>query len=417
MLKKVERLNPAEEAILAVAEPLLASDAKRAQAAQTLRERGLPTRRVEAWHYTDLRNSLKAFGPLVQAPAADGIASFLAAHPAICEAVRLPFLDGHFLAEQADALPKGVSVTGGAAASGYRDAADAIAMLNTMLALDGVRIAIGRNSRIETPLALVHGCRNAGAAMLRHAVELDAGASAVFIEQHASNNGIAAHANTVTGLTLGEGASATWVIVQQEGDAATHLAQLNVTLGKDSRLTILALNAGGALVRREINVMVRGEGSDLRIRGVNLIGGKTHVDVTTSLYHEVPDTVSTEIFRNVVTDQGRGVFQGEIRVAQIAQKTDARMACNTLLLSDDAEFSAKPELEIFADDVQCAHGATVTDIDDNHLFYLRARGIPEKLARALLVKAFVEEIFDDLENEAIQEAMNSRIEEWLEQNG
>ena len=124
-----------------------------------------------------------------------------------------------------------------------------------------------------------------------------------------------------------------------------------------------------------------------------------------------------ETFRNVVFDRGRGVFQGDIRVAQIAQKTDARMACNTLLLSDEAEFSAKPELEIFADDVQCAHGATVADIDPNHLFYLRARGIPEKEARAMLVLAFVEESFDEVEDETLRGGLNGVIEQWLEAHG
>ena len=135
------------------------------------------------------------------------------------------------------------------------------------------------------------------------------------------------------------------------------------------------------------------------------------------LLHDVPGSVSTELFRNVATAHGAGIFQGQIRVAQIAQKTDARMACNTLLLSDEAEFSAKPELEIFADDVQCAHGATVADIEDDHLFYLMARGIPQKQARAMLVQAFVEEAFEEVEDEALRDALNARIENWLDRHG
>jgi Fe-S cluster assembly protein SufD len=139
--------------------------------------------------------------------------------------------------------------------------------------------------------------------------------------------------------------------------------------------------------------------------------------VTTALIHEAPGVAAQELFRNVATGEGRSVFQGQIKVAQVAQKTDAKMACNTLLLSDTAEFSAKPELEIFADDVACGHGATVTDILDDHLFYLRARGIPKKTARAMLVQAFVEEVFDELEDEALREALDARIESWLEANG
>ena len=131
----------------------------------------------------------------------------------------------------------------------------------------------------------------------------------------------------------------------------------------------------------------------------------------------MPDTTSNEIFRNVIVGDGHGVFQGQINVAQIAQHTDARMACNSLLLSDQSEFSAKPELEIFADDVQCAHGATITDIDEDHLFYLMTRGIPQKQAREMLIKAFVEEVFEGLDVDQIGENLNSRIDLWLDNHG
>ncbi len=139
------------------------------------------------------------------------------------------------------------------------------------------------------------------------------------------------------------------------------------------------MNAGGSLVRQEVRVATTGEGSDFQLRGINLLSGDTHTDVTMVLDHKVPHTGSRELIRNVVTGKARGVFQGRINVHQIAQKTDAKMACNTLLLSDDGEFSTKPELEIFADDVACGHGATVKEIDHNHLFYLMARGIDEKI--------------------------------------
>ena len=135
------------------------------------------------------------------------------------------------------------------------------------------------------------------------------------------------------------------------------------------------------------------------------------------LDHAVPHTGSRELVRNVVTGKARGVFQGRINVHQPAQKTDAKMACNTLLLSDDGEFSTKPELEIFADDVQCGHGATVTEIDRNHLFYLMARGIDEKTARGLLVKAFVAEVIEELDDEAIVEALEARLDDWFATHG
>ena len=135
------------------------------------------------------------------------------------------------------------------------------------------------------------------------------------------------------------------------------------------------------------------------------------------LDHTVPHTGSRELIRNIVTGRARGVFQGRINVHQPAQKTDAKMACNTLLLSDDGEFSTKPELEIFADDVQCGHGATVTEIDHNHLFYLMSRGIDEKTARGLLVKAFLAEVIEELDNEQVVDALEARLDHWFVTHG
>lgn len=413
MLKKIETLTKSEEAMLA-ASSVLEPDAVRTAGSDLLRAHGLPTRRVEAWHYTDLRNRLSTFAGISQPAGEKHAAEWLESCREFVPSARLPFLNGRYLGQQGEAMPAGVKLDTGTAAAEYRDATDAVAVINAMLALDGVRISVAGGVNVEQPVELLHGSIGDGAAVCRHAVELGVGSSAKFVERHISKNGIGAFSNTVTGLTLKKDASAQWIIVQEEGEDAVHLGQLNITLGENARLEILVLNAGGSLVRREINVAVRGANSELSIRGVNLIGDGSHIDVTTSLIHEAPDTISNEIFRNVATGTGKGVFQGEIKVAQLAQKTDARMACNTLLLSDDAEFSAKPELEIFADDVQCAHGATVTDILDEHLFYMRARGISERDARALLVKAFVEEVFDEIEADDLRDNLNARIENWLD---
>src|SRR5690606_34036893 len=174
---------------------------------------------------------------------------------------------------------------------------------------------------------------------------------------------------SINHVTVGDDAEIIWVILREFGQA-TQLAQFNGKLGKNAKLTLYIINAGGKLVRQEVHVDVEGEESDFEMRALNLLADDSHTDITMTVGHLVENTQSTEIVRNVVKDRARGVFQGMIRVAQIAQKTDARMACNTLLLSDDGEFDAKPELEIFADDVACGHGATVTEIQDDHLFYL-----------------------------------------------
>ena len=204
--------------------------------------------------------------------------------------------------------------------------------------------------------------------------------------------------------------------MQQQGSDDTHLGQIRVKLAKEAKLRLFVINAGGKLVRQELRIEVEGEGADLTLRGVNLLGGESHTDVTLVLGHNVPHTTSTEIIRNVVFDRASGAFQGMIRVAPDAQKTDAKMACNTLLLSENGDFSAKPELEIFADDVVCGHGATVADIDRNHLFYMMARGVQEKKARAMLVNAFVAEIVEELEDEKLVEALEGVISAWLERH-
>jgi Fe-S cluster assembly protein SufD len=292
---------------------------------------------------------------------------------------------------------------------------DAIGRINGSFVRDGYVVEIAEGTELSAPIEVqfVHA---GGQIHSRLPVNFGARSKVTFIERHQAVTGDAALVSSVSEVRIGDGAEVTWIILQQQGAEDTHLGQIRVDLGKDAKLRLFVVNAGGKLVRQELHIAVTGEGSDLQVRGVNLLGGETHTDVTLVLGHDVPNTTSTEIVRSVVFDRARGVFQGMIRVAPDAQKTDARMACNTLLMSDDAEFSVKPELEIFADDVQCGHGATVTDIDANHLYYLMARGIPANKARAMLVNAFVAEIVEELEGEAVVEALENVISTWLEKH-
>lgn len=364
-----------------------------AQAAiNQLRQNGLPTRRVESWHYTDLRGLV---------------------HNADTESFNAPSI-APFIDSAAD-IYGGVE---GANLSDwtYQDVAldglasdDAIGQINAAFANGGAIVNIAADTLIDTPLMLAQR-----GAHERHAIILGDNASAMIIQEFAGEAGFC---SDVTLLKLGAKAKATFVMICEKGADATQLGQMRVSLGKQAELNIVVFNAGGKLIRREIVVDVDGENANLDIKGVNLIGGGSHIDVTTVLRHSVPNTNSNQLFRNIATDKGKGVFQGQISVHQIAQKTDARMACNTLLLSDDASFSAKPELEIFADDVICAHGATVTELDADHLFYLMARGIPARQAQALLVEAFVDEVVEELGDEALVAALEARITKWLEANG
>jgi len=289
-----------------------------------------------------------------------------------------------------------------------------VGALNTAFVTDGWFLDIPEGTALETPIEL-QNVQTGGQVHVRLPVRVGAGAKATIVERQTGEG--AALVSSVGNLLIGDEAEVLYLIVQDQDDSATHLAQFNAHLGRNSKLSLFIMNAGGKLVRQEVRVSAAGEGSSFRLRGVNLLAGDTHTDVTMMLDHAAPHTDSTEIIRNVVTGRARGVFQGQIKVAKDAQKTDAKMACNTLLLSDDGEFSTKPELEIFADDVACGHGATMTEIDRNHLFYLMARGIDEKTARGLLVRAFLAEVIEELEDEAVVDTLEEKLAAWFATHG
>jgi Fe-S cluster assembly protein SufD len=375
---------------------------------------GLPTRHVEAWHYTDLRRLLASVPAYDEAAAPRPLAALLEG------ASVLPVLNGKAgkapRIEGVTVLPVSEKLADGSLAPALdpRDEDDAVGALNAAFVSDGWFVDIAAGAELKHPLEL-QNLQTGGQTHIRLPVRVGAGARAIVVERQTGS--ASALSSSISHLLLGEGAEILWIIVQDQPETASHLGQFNAEIGKDGKLTLFVMNVGGKLVRQEVRVKTAGEGGSFKLRGINLLAGDTHTDVTMVLDHTTPHTDSTEVIRNVVTGRARGVFQGRINVHPGAQKTDAKMACNTLLLSDDGEFSTKPELEIFADDVQCGHGATVTEIDGNHLFYLMSRGVDEKSARGLLVKAFVAEVVEELEDEAIVEALEKRIEDWFATHG
>jgi Fe-S cluster assembly protein SufD len=375
---------------------------------------GLPTRRIEAWHYTDLRRLLTRVPEFGAAAEALPVAPLLEGSSVLAvlngAAGKAEAVDGVSVVPMAEKLVDGTLAPALQAAGPD----DAIGSLNAALVADGWFLEIADGTVLEKPLEL-QNVQAGGQVHTRFAARIGNGVTATIVERQTGTG--ESLVSSVDNVVVGEGSNVTWLIVQEQPDAATHLGQFNAWIGKEAKLSLFVMNAGGKLVRQEIRVAAKGEGSDFQLRGVNLLHGDTHTDVTMVLDHAVPHTGSRELVRNVVTGRARGVFQGRINVHQVAQKTDAKMACNTLLLSDDGEFSTKPELEIFADDVACGHGATVTEIDHDHLFYLMARGIDEKTARGLLVKAFVAEVIEGLEDEPLVEALEARLDRWFAQHG
>ena len=388
--------------------------ARRDTAVEQLK-RGLPTRRVESWHYTDFRRLLTAVPPHDETLSVKPVASLLEGATVLSllngrTPETAPAIEGVALRRLQSMLSDGAF----APALSIQGNDDTVGALNAAFVEDGWFVDIADNVTVEAPLEL-QNLHAGGQTHVRLPVRVGAGAKVTIIERQTGTG--AALVSSISHLTVGEGAEVRWLIIQDQPLDTVHLGQFNASIGKDGKLLLFIMNSGGKLVRQEVRVSADGEGGEFTLRALNLLAGEAHTDVTMVLDHKVPNTASTEVVRNVVTDRAHGVFQGRINVFQHAQKTDAKMACNTLLLSDDAEFSTKPELEIFADDVQCGHGATVTEIDRNHLFYLMARGIDEKTARGLLIKAFLAEIVEELDDEPLVEALEARLDDWFAVHG
>lgn len=383
----------------------------RARVLQDLCSRGLPTRRLESWHYTDLRTRLKAPSRPQAAEGAGDSGSLipgsivLQVNEAGCGMdagiAGLSIRNYRHLLEDGSAAGELVECV----------ADDAIGRINGILADRGMQIEIAGDHRFERPIEL----QVRGSSHSRLGVVARAGARVTVIERHAGQaQADGGFSTVVSRLRVGEGADVTWIIVGEQQASDSHLGQLRFILERDAKLRILVLNTGGKLVRQEVHGRQSGEGAQLILNGINLLRDAGHTDLTMTLEHEAVGTTSAITVRNVVFDRASGAFQGGIKVGQGAQRTDARMACNTLLLSDDGEFSAKPELEIFADDVQCGHGATIADIDDAQIYYLMARGIPKARARSLLIEGILAELLLPIGNEQIVVALEQIVSAWLE---
>ncbi len=235
------------------------------------------------------------------------------------------------------------------------------------------------------------------------------------VESIVATEGAAAYqANDAIAITVGDDAVLSYTRLMRDAADAINITSALITVGTKSKLNLFNMTSGGGLSRLQGWITLAGEDSELTINGVNLLRDKQHGDLTLVVDHAVPGCTSRENFRAVLDDRAHSVFQGRIIVKPDAQKTDGKMMTRALLLSDEAEADNKPELEIFADDVSCGHGATSGALDDSLLFYLRARGLPERQAQALLIQAFVGEAIEAIEDEALRERVIDAAQAWLE---
>jgi Fe-S cluster assembly protein SufD len=405
--------------------------AMREAAFRHFEQRGLPHRRIEDWKYTDLRALMREAKPLAGAPdaAAKARSERAGALLAGLEARRIVFVDGTLVPELSDLaeLEPGFTISSMAAALAIGSPLiaahlgkvapndDVAVALNTAFMGDGALIGIAAQATLARPLHLVfaNSALYPAAIFPRSLVVVERGARAMIVESHEGAQGCDDQVNTVLELVVGEQAHVDHIKLTGAGAGGLHVSTLLACVGARARFNEFLFTTGGSVVRNQLYVRFDGEDTVAGIRGATLLKGRQHADVTLVVDHAACAGTSREMFKSVLDDESRGIFQGKIIVRHGAQKTDARMATHALLLSNAAEADNKPELEIFADDVQCGHGATSGALDQDLLFYLRARGIPEKEAEALLIQAFVGEAVDGIEHAGLRDALMDQVTAWL----
>lgn len=390
---------------------------------------GLPTRRIESWHYTDLRAVMRAAYALAAPPDADALAEAkeaLASLPAAQN--RIVLVDGGYRSDLGGLAAGHVTVTDLAVALGAADAAltdalvpaqgrgDAALDLNAAMMSGGIVVDVAPGAFIDAPVEIVSiATRQSDTAFfVRNLVRAGEGARVSIVERHISLGAAGLQANDALIVHAAQGAQVSHAFCEKaDGNGLAHVNSLVVSIGAEARFSSFALIDSGGFVRRQAFVQFNGPDASLELSGLSLVRGKDHIDTTLVVGHIHPGCTSKEYFKQIVDESGTGVFQGKVSVAPEAQKTDGAMKSQTILLGESAAMYNKPELEIFADDVACSHGATCGSLDPNQLFYAMARGLPRGEAEALLLEAFGSDAIEHLPDEALREDLLQRLRAWL----
>ncbi len=398
-------------------------------------ELGLPHRRIEDWKYTDLRLMLKEAltpaGPTLAKVSDSDLYKALGADLHGLSAHHIVFVDGVYdeensfiisdeanqvfmtpLREVLDNPPGWFKEKFGKVNPPENDPTLA---LNTAFMGDGAVLEIVKDAKLTRPVHLIYlsSAPQGQAITERNFVHVAEGASATLLESYVHLRSPDAQRNTVTELSLAKGARVNHIKFQHEGARASHLSNWMVSIGENADYRGFQFTLGAKLSRNNIHVSFDGSGSKGDISGIALLWDEQHADTTMKIVHGVPQTSSRELFKTVLDDRARAVFQGKLVVKPDAQQTDAKQMAHGMLLSETAEFDAKPELEIYADDVQCGHGATSGQLDEDMMFYMRQRGMSEETVQTLLILAFVGEALELIEDEEIREAFTAVAQAWL----
>ena len=392
---------------------------------------GLPHRRIEAWHYTDLRSLMREALPVAARPDETSLGAIngeLAGRPSFGGG-RLVIVDGTFVPSLSDPLPDGVGVRSLADVLSEGDASlidllaardfgegDAVLALNAAMMQDGVVIEVAAGVEIADPIEIVYATASAqpAACFFRSLVVVGEGAKLRLAESSIGRGGRVGHTFGCLVFKVGDRADVghTATITRTEA-GSLRLDSFVADLGAEARFDSFALVDGEGLVRRQLFMRFSGDDAKAQLRGVSLLQGREHVDTTLDVVHRGLGCEGREHFRYILDDAATGVFQGRIRVEKQAQKTDGKMMSRALVLSDEASMLNKPELEIFADDVVCGHGATVGSLNADQLFYLQARGLDRRSAESLLLEAFAGELADEVGHEGLTARFRAEIAHWL----
>ena len=421
--RKAMRLRDTADRLASVVLPLAQGwqGKARKEALARVHAMGLPAKRDEYWRFTDPSSLM---GPVTPAALfdAEGEAEVFGA----IERVKLVFVDGVFDPAQSDPLAlEGLEIQrladsasrdlhwardlfGTLEAMGQEPVERPLAALNTATATDGVLIRV--TGKVSRPVSLVYRRGTAeGEAVLHHVIRLEPGAEMTLLE----NGPGAARASITTEIDLGADAVLHHVRAQGRDHERRMVTHQFVRAAARARLKSFTLSVNGALTRNDSVVWLTGEGGSAHVAGAAMGDTGFHHDDTVFVTHAAPACESRQVFKKVLRGGAVGVFQGKILVDRIAQKTDGYQISQSLLLDERSQFLAKPELEIYADDVKCSHGSTSGEIDERHLFYLRSRGVPEDQAKLLLVLAFLAEALDEIEREDLADDMRDRLKGWL----
>jgi Fe-S cluster assembly protein SufD len=386
---------------------------------------GFPTTKNEDWHYTSVAPIVEHEFVHLTSRSGDvrreDVAQFEFGGTGLGW-YTMVFVNGRFTPELANcgSLPAGVTLRDLASAwSNEPKLAESIGKvataethaftaLNTALMIDGAVVRIAKETTVERPIHLVFVTDATAAKGMMHPrnlIEIGRNASATVIESYVSLSDAVYLTNAVTEVSIADGATLRHYKIQREGARAFHVGTVETQQARDSHYVSFTLSAGSSLSRTNIYTTLDGAGGGATLNGLSMLDGEQHGDIQTQIVHAQPNCYSRELYKAVLDDRSHGVFNGKVYVHPIAQKTDGKQTNNTLLLSDTARIDTKPQLEIFADDVKCTHGATVGQIDQTALFYLKSRGIDNALARRLLTYAFAADVLETIEVVEVRDSL------------